>query len=83
LSDEISDAQLAELLRARGFDVSKKETTEPVTREQVRDWIREAFEEATGKPSEEPVDPERTFAQNYHDAMQRSRTSQWMGDDAA
>jgi hypothetical protein len=74
---EISDERLAEILRARGFDVSKREQSEPVTQEQVKDWIRQELE-STAQDEEKPA--EQTFAESYRDALDRSR-SRWFGEE--
>jgi hypothetical protein len=68
---------LIDLLRARGYDVAKKEQAEPLTEQKVRDLVRETLDEADHSQEEKPS--EETFAANYRDALVRSR-SRWFGE---
>jgi hypothetical protein len=78
MSEGISDEVLVDLLKARGYEVAKKEQAEPVTQEQVKDWIREEIESNT-KDESKPA--EQSFAENYARALDRSRSRRFGEED--
>jgi len=49
----------------------------------VKGWVTEAVADAPAAGDGEPADPERSFAANYLDALNHSRTSRWMDEEQA
>lgn len=93
---EITPEQALLAVKAAGLDPDKPlseqlSSSTDVSEEKVKGWVNEAISEAMGaQDAGQATDPEaqeRSWAENYRDALNRSRTSRWMTeqdyDDAA
>jgi hypothetical protein len=79
MADEpvLTDEVLLCVLKRRGYEVEKLNKRAPaLTEGDVKRLAREAVEEAR---QPDPQEEERRFAENYKDALNRSRT-RWLGE---